>query len=78
MVDDATPRVTGAGKSSALPQWASRVEGHTHGRPDGRAHRFDYAYDDRGNWTEKVGSVKIGENFTRFDIERREFTYCPS
>ncbi len=38
-------------------------------------YRFDYVYDERGNWTEKVGWVKIGEDFTRVNIERREFSY---
>ena len=40
-------------------------------------HRFDYQYDDRGNWTERVVSGRLGSEpeFQRGNIERRTITY---
>ena len=35
--------------------------------------RFDYIYDDHGNWTDKVSWMDTGEGVTRAAIERREF-----
>jgi hypothetical protein len=39
--------------------------------------RFDYVYDDHGNWTEQIVSVRDEPNpaFQRSDIERRAITY---
>jgi hypothetical protein len=39
--------------------------------------RFEYKYDARGNWVERVTSQRYGENpdFTRCSIERREIAY---
>jgi hypothetical protein len=41
--------------------------------------RFEYKYDDRGNWTERIVSVCYESNpdFQRSNIERREITYYP-
>jgi YD repeat-containing protein len=42
--------------------------------------RFEYVYDDRGNWTERVSSVQSTERDepVRSDVERRRLTYWPS
>jgi hypothetical protein len=39
--------------------------------------RYDYQYDSHGNWTERVGSYRIGSQpeFQRSNIERRTITY---
>jgi len=39
--------------------------------------RYDYQYDAHGNWTERVGSYRIGSQpeFQRSNIERRTITY---
>ena len=39
--------------------------------------RYDYQYDSHGNWTERVGSYKIGSQpeFQRSNIQRRTITY---
>ena len=39
--------------------------------------RYDYQYDSHGNWTERVGSYRIGSQpeFRRSNIERRTITY---
>jgi hypothetical protein len=41
--------------------------------------RFDYKYDVKGNWTERVVSVRYEANpeFQPSNIERREITYWP-
>jgi len=42
--------------------------------------RFDYKYDARGNWTERVVWIRYGSNpeFQRSNIERREISYYES
>ena len=37
--------------------------------------RFDYVYDDRGNWTERISLFQDGGDFQRSQIERRTLTY---
>ena len=39
--------------------------------------QYDYQYDSHGNWTERVGSYRIGTQleFQRSSIERRTITY---
>jgi hypothetical protein len=39
--------------------------------------RFEYRYDDRGNWTERIVSIRLEPNpgFQRSNIERRAITY---
>jgi hypothetical protein len=39
--------------------------------------RYDYQYDSHGNWTERIGSYRIGTQleFQRSSIERRTITY---
>jgi hypothetical protein len=39
--------------------------------------RYDYQYDSRGNWTERVVSYRIGSQpeFQRSNVERRTITY---
>lgn len=46
--------------------------------PPGEQHiRYDYEFDSRGNWTERVASSRIGgqPGFDRASIERRTITY---
>jgi hypothetical protein len=42
--------------------------------------RYDYQFDSRGNWTERVGSYRVGSQaeFQRSNIERRTITYYDS
>jgi hypothetical protein len=44
---------------------------------DVQTFRFDYTYDARGNWTERVFSGRLGSNpnFERSNVERRAITY---
>ncbi|HJY34147.1 MAG TPA: hypothetical protein VJ260_04810 [Vicinamibacterales bacterium] len=43
--------------------------------PTERHFRFDYLYDDRGNWIERVGSLQETGTMQHYEIERRTFTY---
>jgi YD repeat-containing protein len=42
--------------------------------------RFEYIYDDHGNWTEKISSAEFsqGDESVRSGIERRRLTYWPN
>ena len=45
--------------------------------PIAQHNRSDYQYDAHGNWTERVGSYRIGSQgeFQRSNVERRTITY---
>jgi hypothetical protein len=40
-----------------------------------RRFRFDYVYDDRGNWVERVGSLQETGTMQHYEMELRTFTY---